>query len=91
MPILRRKPYRRSAAGIPPVKAGLLALVLLALFLAPRPDPGDGRDLDLADVEGGGEVSPCNPTFRLHITTDPDPPAEARRPAQTGFTARLSS
>jgi hypothetical protein len=58
MPILRRKPYRRSAAGIPPVKASLLALVLLPLVLAPRSDPGDRRDLDLADVEGGGEVTP---------------------------------
>jgi phospholipid/cholesterol/gamma-HCH transport system substrate-binding protein len=32
MAILRRKPYRRSAAGVPPLKAGLLALVLIALF-----------------------------------------------------------
>ena len=58
MPILRRKPYRRGTAGIPPVKAGLLALDLLPLFLAPRPDRGDRRDLDLADVEGGGDVTP---------------------------------
>jgi phospholipid/cholesterol/gamma-HCH transport system substrate-binding protein len=32
MPILRRRPYRRSAGGVPPLKAGLLALVLIGLF-----------------------------------------------------------
>ena len=32
MPILRRKPYRRSDPGVSPFKAGVLALVLIAVF-----------------------------------------------------------
>jgi phospholipid/cholesterol/gamma-HCH transport system substrate-binding protein len=32
MPIMRRRPYRRGAPGVTPFKAGLLALVLIALF-----------------------------------------------------------
>ena len=32
MAILRRKPYRRGRGGTPPFKAGLLALVLIAVF-----------------------------------------------------------
>jgi phospholipid/cholesterol/gamma-HCH transport system substrate-binding protein len=32
MPVFRRKPYRRAGAGIPPLKAGLLALVVIGIF-----------------------------------------------------------